>query len=474
MDADPSGLQILADGWFTIVKLLGRPAVQLQLFFGLATIFLAWLAAQGILAAWERRRATALSRRSRPLGDEDPGEEGVAEDDRTRTLGAVWSPESAHGGYGFVRQLIFPVLAMAGLYVTNLLFVVQGRTNGLLLDLFWLLAIFLVYRGFMGLLYLVFAPDTARKYHHRLFAPLFTVFVVYLVLSRLIDVGDLMRAPLWPRSGAMLTGGALFAATFGLYFWIMFVALFRDVLQALLSRRRGAKPGSISAGLTLVQYGLIALGLFAVFRLLQLNATTVAAISGGLSIGIGFALQDVLKNFIGGLIVLFEGTVRPGDWVQIADVEGEVDRLSIRSTVVRTFDNVEFVVPNQDWLSSTVVTYTRTDRRARMRVPIGVTYEVDPHIVQQVLIEAARRHPDVLADPPPLAPVVDYGASSVDFVVLAWVEDAKYRNRIAAELRLLIWTALAEHGIDIPYPQQDVHIRSGLPQAFVNPAPDGS
>jgi potassium efflux system protein len=464
MNPEMSGLQILSDLWFTAVKLLSRPVVQLQLFFGLSAIFLAWLIARTLLGVWERRRIAGLSRPARSARVDSSG---------TDTDDVEWSLEMEGGTYGFVRLLIFPLLAIASLYVINQLFLAQGRTNGLLTDLLRLSVVLLVYRGAMGLLYVVFDPAIAGKYHHRLFAPLFGVFVAYLVLSRLTDVGDLMRAPLLPPPRATLTVGALFAATFGLYFWIMTVALIRDVLQALLSQKRGANQGSLNASLTLMQYGLIALGLFAVFRLLQLNAATVAAITGGLSIGVGFALQDVLKNFIGGLIVLFEGTVRPGDWVEITGVEGEVDRLSIRSTVVRTFDNIEYIVPNQDWLNSTVVTYTRAERRARLRVPIGVTYEVDPHFVQRVLIEAASRHPEVLADPQPVAPLVDYGSSSVDFVIMAWVEDAKYRNKIAAELRLLIWNALAEHDIEIPYPQQDVHIRTGPPQGLTNPSPNG-
>jgi small-conductance mechanosensitive channel len=468
-----SAVQILTDLWFTVVKLLGRPAVQWQLVCGLVTIFLAWLVARLIQGAWERRRIAARNRGRIPnsLPVEEVNRKDMADGPSASADDFAWSIEMEGGVYGFVRQLIFPVLAIGGVYVVNRLFVAQSWVNGLLVDLLGLLVIFLAYRGVMGLLYLVFEPAIARKYHQRLFAPLFGVFVVFLVLSRLTDVSTLMRAPLLPLPDATLTVGAFMAATFGLYFWIMLVALIRDVLQALLGRRRGANPGSLNAGLTLMQYGLIALGLFAVFRLLELNAATVAAITGGLSIGAGFALQDVLKNFLGGLIVLFEGTVRPGDWVEIAGIEGEVDRLSIRSTVVRTLDNVEFIVPNQDWLNSTVVTYTRSDRRARVRVPIGVTYNVDPHIAQQILVEAVSRHPDVLADPPPKAPVVDYGASSVDFDIQAWVDDAKYRTRIAGEVRLLVWTALSEHGIEIPYPQQDIHIRSVLPQGLIEASP---
>jgi potassium-dependent mechanosensitive channel len=211
-------------------------------------------------------------------------------------------------------------------------------------------------------------------------------------------------------------------------------------------------------------YVLVVIGLYAVLRVLQFDTTTIAAITGGLFIGVGLALQDVIKNFLGGIIVLFEGSVRPGDWIEIAGAEGEVASLSIRSTVVRTFDNVEYIVPNQDWLNSTVTTFTRNSRKVRTRVPIGVSYGSDPHFVQQLLVELARAHPDVLTEPPPVAPLIDFGESSVDFVVLAWVEDAKIKARVASELRLRIWDAFQANGIEIPFPQRDLHIRSGLSQ----------
>ncbi|MBK8047771.1 MAG: mechanosensitive ion channel [Anaerolineales bacterium] len=227
----------------------------------------------------------------------------------------------------------------------------------------------------------------------------------------------------------------------------------------------------------MLRYGLITLGLIVLFRVIGLNAATVAAITGGLSIGVGFALQDVLKNFLGGIILLFEGTVRPGDWVDIGGTEGEVETLSIRSTVVKTFDNVEYIVPNQNWLNSVVTTYTRSSRRVRTRIPIGVSYDSDVRQVQKLLIDTALSHPLVLKDPAPGAALVNFGDSSVDFIVLVWVEDAKIKGKVAGELRFMIWDAFKANGIEIPYPQRDLHIRSGLealqPAQLAAPQADG-
>jgi small-conductance mechanosensitive channel len=265
-----------------------------------------------------------------------------------------------------------------------------------------------------------------------------------------------------PLAEGWLTIGTIFAVTFGFYLWIMGLSLVKELISAATSRRSGVNVGSLDAALTLIQYGLVALGLFWLLRTLQVNAATIAAITGGLSIGVGLALQDVLKNFLGGIILLFEGSVRPGDWVEIAGTEGAIDKLSIRSTVVRTFDNVEYIVPNQDWLNSTVKTFTGSSRLVRARVPVSVSYAADPHFVRELLIETAGQHPDVLSDPAPLARLVAFGASSLDFFVLAWVNDATNKAKVASELRLQIWDALMANGIEIPYPQQDIHIRSGL------------
>ena len=185
----------------------------------------------------------------------------------------------------------------------------------------------------------------------------------------------------------------------------------------------------------------------------------------GLSIGFGFALQDVIKNFLGGIIVLLEGSVRPGDWVEIAGTEGAIDKLSIRSTIVRTFDNVEYIVPNQDWLNSTVTTFTRAIGSSAPAYPSASATTPIPISCRSCSSKRAARHPDVLGDPPPLAPLVNFGLYSLDFIVLAWLEDAMDKAKVAGELRMQISDALTDNSIEIPYPQQDIHIRSSATPA---------
>lgn len=125
---------------------------------------------------------------------------------------------------------------------------------------------------------------------------------------------------------------------------------------------------------------------------------------------------------------MFEGSVRPGDWVEIAGTEGEIDKLSIRSTTVRTLDDVEYIVPNQDWFSGTVKTFTRSNRFVRARIPSGVGKGADPRVVQQMLVETARRHLDVMAEPPPAAPLLEFKVSTMSFGMRSRLKESNWRS----------------------------------------------
>jgi small-conductance mechanosensitive channel len=227
----------------------------------------------------------------------------------------------------------------------------------------------------------------------------------------------------------------------GLYFWINATYGFQDVAQRVIVRRSHLHAGSVEASLTILRYVLIGLGIVVAMSVLGFNPTTVAAISGGLSIGIGFALQDVLKNFFGGLVILFEGTVRPGDYVEVGGKEAVVQKLNIRSTVVRTGDNVEIIVPNQDWLSRSVITYTGTNRRVRLRYPVSVPRSVEVGEVFQLLNTTARKHPLVLDDPGPSVSIANFNGANVDYLLTYWVDDAAKMGKVNADMRLMLLKA---------------------------------
>jgi small-conductance mechanosensitive channel len=183
---------------------------------------------------------------------------------------------------------------------------------------------------------------------------------------------------------------------------------------------------------------LIGLGIYWAMSVLGLNPTTVAAVSGGLSIGVGLALQDVVKNFFGGLVMLFEGSVRPGDYVEVAGREAVVQKMNIRSTLVRTADNVEIIVPNQTWLNSSIITYTGSSTSVRLRFTLNVPRSVEVGQVFQLVNDTVRKHPLVLDDPGPSVQIANFTGANVEYLLTVWVADAAKMSRIYADIRLML------------------------------------
>lgn len=309
----------------------------------------------------------------------------------------------------------------------------------------------------MGILYAFFAGKKLRRFHSRLFRPLFAVIIILLIIGDLTELSALYNAPLFPIFGGTLTLGTLVLATIGLYLWIVATELLVVIINNIISARPDADPGAVEASLIIFRYILIVLAVILVFQLIGFDSTALAAVLGGLSVGIGFALQDVLKNFLGGIILLFEGSVRPGDWVEVDNKKGVVDKLSIRNTVVRSLDNVEYIVPNQEYLSSTIVAYTYSEPSLMLKLPVGVSYNADLRKVNEVLLDVARQHPDILPLPEPIAPLLEFGESSVNFELRGWVPDVQFSGAIESGLRMMIFNAFAENGIEMPNNQLDVH-----------------
>ena len=192
--------------------------------------------------------------------------------------------------------------------------------------------------------------------------------------------------------------------------------------------------------------------------------TGLAIIFGALSVGIGFGLQNVVNNFVSGLILLFERPIRTGDWVQVGSTEGYVRKISIRSTIIETFDKANVIVPNSELISAQVTNWILRDSVGRLSIPIGVAYGSDTGLVERILLEVANAHPDVIKNNPEYSARVvfmDFGESSLDFQLRAYVPDVDRRLRISSDLRFAIDRAFRANGIEIPFPQRDLHIRSG-------------
>ncbi len=223
---------------------------------------------------------------------------------------------------------------------------------------------------------------------------------------------------------------------------------------------------SLSSGFGYV--GLVIAGALAV-SVAGFDLSNIALIAGALSVGIGFGLQNVVNNFVSGIILLIERPVKVGDWVVIGGNEGLIRRINVRATEIQTFQRASVIIPNADILSSAVTNWTHKDRQGRVEITVGVAYGSDTALVEKILLECAAEHQSVQDYPAPFVLFQDFGASSLDFDLRCYTADVNSRIRIASNLRFAIDQRFREEGIVIPFPQRVVH----LPDNAADMAPNG-
>jgi potassium efflux system protein len=214
-----------------------------------------------------------------------------------------------------------------------------------------------------------------------------------------------------------------------------------------------------------LHYVILVVALFVGLAVIGVDLTKIAIVAGALSVGVGFGLQNIVNNFVSGLILLFERTIKVGDYIELASgITGEVRDINIRSTIVTTNDNVDIVVPNSELVSTSVTNWTLREAVRRIRIPFGVAYGSDKETVRVAALEAAAtiehtlhtegRRPEVW--------LVGFGDSSLNFELIVWLTATAVKRpaRIAAEYNWELETALRKHGLEIPFPQRDIHVRS--------------
>lgn len=238
--------------------------------------------------------------------------------------------------------------------------------------------------------------------------------------------------------------------------------LLRFLLEVEVFPRVRMQRGVPHALSTMLHYGIVVLGLWIAFSAVGLPFDRLALVLGALGVGIGFGLQNAVNNFVSGLILLFERPVQVGDTVQMGLTHGDVRRIGIRSSTIRTWDGAEIIVPNADLVSQQVTNWTLSDRRRRIDLDFGVAYGTDPERVQALLLEVASHHGKVLESPKPYAAFMEFGDSALLFQLRVWVSDPDHWITTRSEINVGVNTALAEAGIEVPFPQRDLHFRSPL------------
>jgi potassium efflux system protein len=276
-------------------------------------------------------------------------------------------------------------------------------------------------------------------------------------------------APAWTGIrrllGVELSRGALSISVsdvlaFAVTLWISFLlsSFIRFVLEEDVFPHVHLQPGVPYALSTFVRYAIVLVGFVIALMVLGVNLDRVTVLGGALGVGVGFGLQNIVNNFVSGLIVLFERPVRVGDSVQIRDVQGEIRRIGIRSSTVVAWEGAEVIVPNSMLVAEQVTNWTPTIYHRRIDIPVGVGYGTGPDEVVKLLLDVAGAHPDVAAQPEPQALFLGFGDSALRFELRAWTNRLDRFGLVKSELGIAVFRALRGAGISIPFPQHEVRL----------------
>jgi potassium efflux system protein len=267
-----------------------------------------------------------------------------------------------------------------------------------------------------------------------------------------------------PFLGDLTLLGFLKAGLIVVVVWIIAKNL-PGLLEIAVLRATGIDVGTRNAITTLCQYGVIAVGLFLLADALKIDWSKFGWIAAALSVGLGFGLQEVVANFVCGIIVLFERPIRVGDTVTVDEVTGTVTKIRMRATTITNWDRKEYVVPNKHFITGTLMNWTLTNPITRIVLNVGVAYGSDTKRARDVLVEVANDHPLVLGEPAPMATFELFGGSSLDLTLRCYIPDMDNRVRTITELHEDIDRRFKAAGIEIAFPQLDVHVKGEAPGA---------
>ncbi len=213
----------------------------------------------------------------------------------------------------------------------------------------------------------------------------------------------------------------------------------------------------------IISNAVLVVGVLIVLENTGIHLGALAVFAGAVGVGVGFGLQNIASNFISGLVILAERPITIGDRVEVAGITGQVQQIRARSTVIRTNDNITMIVPNTKFIDSPVTNWTYGDPRVRFRIPVGVAYGSDIAKVREALLAAGRENPNTLKDPAPSVFLGKFGDNSIDFELVVWSSEMSARpSRYRSDLNFAIDQKFREAGIEIAFPQRDLHIRSGV------------
>lgn len=296
----------------------------------------------------------------------------------------------------------------------------------------------------------------------RLLVSLTTVFLIALAWSQsvpIFEAANNIKIPFFgsPNLLSLIKAGLVIVVTYGA------VQNLSSLIELLLSSDTRINMGTRTAITTLCQYGVIAIGVAIFANVLKLDWSQFGWILTALSVGLGFGLQEVVANFVCGLILLFERPIRAGDIVTVEGTTGKVVKINMRATIITNWDRQDLVVPNKTLITGSFINWTLTASINRVQIIIGIAYGSDTQLARQLLVEIANEHPSLMQEPPPISTFDGFGDSALTISLRAYLPDLEDRLKVITELHTMINQRFEEHNIEIPFPQRDLNLRSEWP-----------
>jgi small-conductance mechanosensitive channel len=306
---------------------------------------------------------------------------------------------------------------------------------------------------------------------------LLKVFLLLVVINVLLDVPfieeyakEILKKPILSTEALKISLFSFLKGLVVFYVLLLLTKLLRDSVRLYLIYKARGKEIVSSVDILIYNFSLLLIVLITL-SVMGISWKLLIPIAGALGIGIGFGIQDIVNNFVSGFIILFSRTVKRGDWITLGDKFGRIVDIGIRTSTLRTLDNIDIIIPNSRLISGELINWSYTDNIVRLHIPVGVSYSSDVELVKNTLLDVADKSSAVLDSPPPEVRFIEFGDSSLNFELLVWIDIKKIPVPLAkSDINFEIWNAFKKNGIEIPFPQRDVWFKNEL---IIKKAPKG-
>ncbi len=425
-----------------LMIMLQRPAVQRQLLVILGVLVLTWAASRVFDRTLKLAAEPYHPDRSDPAALQ-PARTSL----RTRLLRVLRA-------FDFV---FFPAVLLLLTYRAVYWLDLNRWPSGLidaLKPIFWLL---LVYRLLVRVVLAALPKDQSERFASELLRPVVYILILLIVRNILFSTLGLGEISLLRLGDWIFSLGNLLDAAIVLLLALIIGGAVRKVMINVLV------AGEVEADVAntvsnVVRYSVVGLGALVGLGMMGVEIGALAWISGALLVGIGFGLQELIANFVSGIVLIFERIVRPGDVIEVDGTRGSVTKVQLRATVLQTPDNTEIVVPNKELMTKSVLALTYSDRVMRVRLDVAVAYNSDMPLVERVLLETIQSHPLIIAEPAPAVMMTAIDPHSIQLMAFGYVAEFNDWFRTRSELYQMVRDAFAANGIVVPYPRQDVRL----------------